>query len=316
MNQVLKFVRYFLAVFLVGIFVLLAVFFESDVPLAELKPKYSTAQSQYVPVLGMQVHVRDEGPKTDTIPLVLLHGMSSSLHTWNEVVHSVAGRRRTISVDLPGFGMTGPNPKNQYNFVFYNEFIDSLCAKLGVHKFTLVGNSMGGAIAWNYDITHPGRLDKLILIDAAGYPKTKEKGSLGFLIASTPVINNLLLYFTPKALVRKSLETIYFDQNLITDAQVERFHDIVVREGNRAAALEIFKGSFGKPLGKTSEVKTTTLILWGEFDHVIDVGNADRFNQDIQGSKQVVFSKVGHVPMEEVPGKVADELLKFVGTIK
>jgi len=316
MNQVLKFAGYFLAVFLVGTMVLLAVFFESDVPLAQLKPKYSTAQSQYIPVLGMQVHVRDEGPKSDSIPLVLLHGMSSSLNTWDEVVQSLAGRRRTISVDLPGFGMTGPNPQNQYNFVFYNEFIDSLCAKLGVQKFTLVGNSMGGAIAWNYDITHPGRLDKLVLIDAAGYPKTKEKGSLGFLIASTSVINNLLLYFTPKVLVRKSLETIYYDKNLVTDAQVERFHDIVVREGNRAAALEIFKGSFGKPLGKTSQVKTPTLILWGEFDHVIDVGNAKRFNQDIQGSKQVIFDHVGHVPMEEVPSKVADELLKFVGSIK
>lgn len=316
MNRVLKFVGYFLAVFFIGIIVLLAFFFESDVPLAVLKPKYTTANSQFISLLGMQVHVRDEGPKTDSIPLVLLHGMSSSLNTWDEVVAKIGGQRRTISVDLPGFGMTGPNPKNQYNFVFYNEFIDSLAAKLGIHKFTLVGNSMGGAIAWNYDITHPGRLDKLILIDAAGYPKTKEKGSLGFLIASTPVINHLLLYFTPKALVRKSLETIYFDKNLVTDAQVERFHDIVVREGNRAAALEIFKGSFGKPLGKTSEVKTPTLILWGEFDHVIDASNADRFNHDIQGSKKVIFPKVGHVPMEEVPGKVADELLKFVGLTK
>ncbi len=127
MNRVLKFIGYFLAVFFVGIVVLLASFYESDVPLAELKPKYISAQSQFVPVLGMQVHVRDEGPKTDSIPLVLLHGMSSSLNTWDEVVNSVAGRRRTISIDLPGFGMTGPNPKNQYNFVFYNEFIDSLC---------------------------------------------------------------------------------------------------------------------------------------------------------------------------------------------
>jgi pimeloyl-ACP methyl ester carboxylesterase len=316
MKQVLKFGGYFLAFLLFGIVVLLAVFFESDVPLSELKSKYTTANSQFIPMLGMQVHVRDEGPKADSIPMVLLHGMSSSLNTWDEVVNSVAGRKRTISVDLPGFGMTGPNPKNQYNFVFYNSFIDSLCAELGVEKFTLVGNSMGGAIAWNYDVTHPGRLNKLVLIDAAGYPKTKEKGSLGFLIASTPIINNLLLYFTPKVLVRKSLETIYFDQNLVTDAQVDRFHDIVVREGNRAAALEIFKGSFGKPLGKACDVKTPTLILWGEFDQVIDVGNADRFNQDIVGSKKVIFPKVGHVPMEEVPSKVADELVHFVGALK
>ena len=316
MNRVLKIFGYFLAVLFLGIFVLLAIFFESDVPLGDLKAKYTNEHSQFISMMGMQVHVRDQGPKSDSIPLVLLHGMSSSLNTWDEVVNSVANRRRTISVDLPGFGMTGPNPKNQYNFVFYNEFIDSLCVKLGVQRFTLVGNSMGGAIAWNYDVTHPGRLAKLVLIDAAGYPKTKEKGSLGFLIASTPVINNLLLYFTPKALVRKSLETIYFDKNLVNDAQVERFHDIVVREGNRAAALEIFKGSFGKPLGKASQVKTPTLILWGEFDHVIDVSNADRFNQDIQGSKKVIFPNVGHVPMEEIPTKVADEILKFVGTAK
>lgn len=316
MKQALKFVGYLFTSLFIGIVVLLVIFFESDVPMSDLKSKYTTANSQFIPILGMQAHVRDEGPKTDSIPMLLLHGMSSSLNTWDEVVTKIGGQKRTISVDLPGFGMTGPNPLNQYNFVFYNQFIDSLCAKLGVQKFTLVGNSMGGAIAWNYDITHPGRLDKLVLIDAAGYPKTKEKGSLGFLIASTPVINNLLLYFTPKALVRKSLETIYFNKNLVTDAQVERFHDIVIREGNRAAALEIFKGSFGKPLGKTGQVKTPTLILWGEFDHVIDVSNADRFNQDIQGSKKVIFSNVGHVPMEEVPSKVADELLKFAGVAK
>jgi pimeloyl-ACP methyl ester carboxylesterase len=224
--------------------------------------------------------------------------------------------RRVISLDLPGFGLTGPSPEMAYNFPYYSKFIDSFTTRLKIKRFILAGNSMGGAISWNYALHNPSRLAKMILIDAAGYPKTKEKGSLGFLIASTPIINNLLLYFTPKTLVRKSLETIYYDKNLVTDAQVERFHDIVVREGNRAAALEIFKGSFGKPLGKTSEVKTPTLILWGEFDHVIDVSNADRFKQDIQGSKQVIFTNVGHVPMEEIPGKIADELLKFVGTIK
>jgi pimeloyl-ACP methyl ester carboxylesterase len=69
-------------------------------------------------------------------------------------------------------------------------------------------------------------------------------------------------------------------------------------------------------LGKTNQVKTPTLILWGEFDHVIDVRNANRFNQDIQGSKKVIFSNVGHVPMEEVPGKIADELMNFVGSIQ
>ena len=307
-----KFITYFFSglfalILLIGIF-----FFEKDVPLADLKPLYTNEHSKFIPLLGMDVHVRDEGPLSDSIPLILLHGMSSSLNTWDSVAYYLKDQRRVISVDLPGFGMTGPNPQNDYNFKVYNEFLDSLTARLGINRFVLAGNSMGGAISWNYAVTHPKRLTQLILIDAAGYPKTKEKGSLGFLIASTPVLNNLLLYFTPKVLVRKSLESIYFDQSRVTDEQVTRYHDIVVREGNRAAALEIFKGSFGKPLGQIKDVHVPTLILWGDHDFVIDVSNADRFEKDIVGSKKVIFSNVGHVPMEEIPQRVAQEIKTLI----
>jgi len=288
------------------------VFFEKDVPLADLKPLYTNAQSHFIPIMGMNVHVRDEGSATDSIPLILLHGMSSSLNTWDSVAYYLKDQRRVISVDLPGFGMTGPNPENVYNFKVYNQFLDSLTAKMGIGRFVLAGNSMGGAISWNYAVTHPNRLKQLVLIDAAGYPKTKEKGSLGFLIASTPVLNNLLLYFTPKTLVRKSLESIYFDQSRVTDAQVTRYHDIVVREGNRAAALEIFKHGFGKPDVQISSVKVPTLILWGDHDFLIDVSNADRFEKDIAGSKKVIFPNVGHVPMEEIPQRVAQEIKTFI----
>jgi pimeloyl-ACP methyl ester carboxylesterase len=173
---------------------------------------------------------------------------------------------------------------------------------------------MGGAISWNYALHKPDAVAKLILIDAAGYPKKNESGSLGFKIASTPVINNLLLYATPKMLVRKSLETIYFDQSRVTDAQVERFHDVAIREGNRAAALQIFKGSFGttKKKGQVSQVTTPTLILWGEKDNVISVENVKRFQQDIKGSRAEIYPNVGHVPMEEIPEKVAQSILSFV----
>ena len=217
-------------------------------------------------------------------------------------------------MDLPGFGLTGPSPENTYNFDYYAKFIDSFTARLQIKQFTLIGNSMGGAISWNYALHNPKAVAKLILIDAAGYPKKDESGSLGFKIASTPVINNLLLYATPKMLVRKSLETIYFDQSRVTDAQVERFHDVAIREGNRAAALQIFKGSFGttKKKGQVGQVTTPTLILWGEKDNVISVENVKRFQQDIKGSRAEIYPNVGHVPMEEIPEKVAQSILSFV----
>ena len=288
---------------------------ERDRPVKELIPIYANSSSQFMSILGMQVHYRDQGVQSDSVPLILLHGMSSSLNTWDSVVFYLANHRRVINLDLPGFGLTGPSPENMYNFDYYNKFIDSFTRRLQLTKFTLVGNSMGGSIAWNYALFNPAVVDKLVLIDAVGYPKRGESGSLGFKIASTPVINNILLFATPKALVRKSLETIYFDQSRVTDAQVERFHDMAIREGNRAAALLIFKGSFGtsKFKGKIKEIKTPTLVLWGEKDNLISVENAYQFNQDIKGSKLEVYPNVGHVPMEEVPERVAKSILDFIG---
>ena len=288
---------------------------ERDRPVKELIPIYANSSSQFMSILGMQVHYRDQGVQSDSVPLILLHGMSSSLNTWDSVVFYLANHRRVISLDLPGFGLTGPSPENMYNFDYYNKFIDSFTRRLQLAKFTLVGNSMGGSIAWNYALFNPAVVDKLVLIDAAGYPKRGESGSLGFKIASTPVINNILLFATPKALVRKSLETIYFDQSRVTDAQVERFHDMAIREGNRAAALLIFKGSFGTSQfkGEIKEIKTPTLVLWGEKDNLISVENAYQFNQDIKGSKLEVYPNVGHVPMEEVPERVAKSILDFIG---
>jgi pimeloyl-ACP methyl ester carboxylesterase len=297
---------------LIALFAVILFFAESDRPVEELIPLYANKDSKFMDILGMKVHYRDEGVATDSVPLILLHGMSSSLNTWDSVVIDLKPHKRVISLDLPGFALTGPSPENSYNFPYYSKFIDSFTTRLQIKRFILVGNSMGGAISWNYALHNPSRLAKMVLIDAAGYPKKGESGSLGFTIASTPVINNLMLYVTPKSLVRKSLETVYYDQSRVTDAQVERFHDVAIREGNREAALQIFKGSFKGDPKQIKSIKTPTLILWGDKDNLIGVNNVENFLRDIQGSKAEVYKNIGHVPMEEVPGKVAASILGFV----
>ena len=296
----------------ITLFAVILFFAESDRPVEELIPLYANKDSKFMDILGMKVHYRDEGVATDTLPLILLHGMSSSLNTWDSVVIALKPHKRVISLDLPGFALTGPSPESAYNFPYYSKFIDSFTTRLKIKRFILVGNSMGGAISWNYALHNPSGLAKMVLVDAAGYPKKGESGSLGFTIASTPVINNLMLYVTPKALVRKSLETVYFDQSRVTDEQVERFHDVAIREGNRETALQIFKGSFKGDPKQIKTIKTPTLILWGDHDNLIGVNNVENFLKDIQGSKAEVYKNVGHVPMEEVPGKVASSILGFV----
>jgi pimeloyl-ACP methyl ester carboxylesterase len=302
------------------ILLLLGIVCERDRPVEELIPLYANKESKFMPILGMKLHYRDEGIQSDSTPLILLHGMSSSLNTWDSVVIGLKDKKRVISLDLPGFGLTGPSPENTYNFEYYSKFIDSFTTRLNIKRFILVGNSMGGAISWNYALHNPQGLAKMVLIDAAGYPKKGESGSLGFTIASTPIINNLLLYATPKFLVRKSLETVYYDPARVTDAQVERFHDVAIREGNRGAALLIFKGSFqgnskrflNSNISRIKDIKTPTLILWGDKDNLISVDNVAQFQRDIPGSKAEIYKNVGHVPMEEVPGKVAASIAGFV----
>mgnify|MGYP006199882191 CR=1 FL=1 len=171
--------------------------------LETLLPIYSSTASKFMPVLGMNVHYRIEGNTSDTVPLVLIHGTSASLHTWDSLTLLLSGKKKIIRFDLPAFGLTGPNKENTYNADVYSVFVDSVLEKLNVKSCIIAGNSLGGSIAWHYALYNPSRVQQLILLDASGYPTKNEKGSLGFKIASMPVINNLLLWVTPKFLIKK-----------------------------------------------------------------------------------------------------------------
>jgi pimeloyl-ACP methyl ester carboxylesterase len=213
---------------------------------------------------------------------------------------------------MPAFGLTGPNPENSYSYENYIQVIDSLLLKLQVKKCIIGGNSLGGGIAWHYAVAVPNKVAKLILIDASGYPKKEEKGSLGFKIAQMPVINNLLLFVTPKSLIRKSLEGVYYDQNLLEETTITRYHELLLCAGNRKAALSLFKHPFTQNTEWIKTIQAPTLIIWGKEDGLISVDNASLFKQDIKNSKLVVFEKVGHVPNEEAPQKVAEAIYSFL----
>ena len=181
-----------------------------------------------------------------------------------------------------------------------------------IQKCALAGNSLGGSIAWRYTVAHPEKIDKLILIDASGYPLKNEKGSLGFKLATIPIINNLLLVVTPKFLIRKSLETVFYDNQLISDAIVTRYYEMLLREGNRAATLSLFKNRTSISAEPIKTITRPTLILWGDQDQLISVDNAYLFQKDIQGSALTIYKNVGHTPMEEAPQRVAASLESFL----
>ena len=297
----------------IGIFALLAFLYKSDIPFGELKNKYTNEQSKFINIQGVYVHYRDEGNQNDSIPLVLIHGTSSSLHTWDSIVPALVGKKRIIRLDLPAFGLTGPHPQRDYSINFYNQFIDAFLNAIGVQQYIIAGNSLGGSIAWNQALAYPNKVKQLVLINSGGYPKKNEKGNIGFKLASTPVVGDVLLKFTPRGIIRKSVEDVYSDKAKVNEVLVQRYFDLLLREGNRNATLDIFKQRiiFGSS-ERIKNIKTPTLIIWGEDDQLIDVSNAYLFEKDIQNSQLVILPKTGHVPMEENPLAFLAALKKFI----
>ena len=296
--------------FLFGVFLLSSC--DADIPVAQLKEKYHKSNSAFIDIDGMQVHYIIEGKSDDSLPIVFIHGTSASLHTWDTLSSLLKTNKKIIRLDLPAFGLTGPNRLNQYDFNFYNQFLDEFLLKLNVTKCIVAGNSLGGSIAWNYAIASPDKVKQLILLDASGYPKKDEKGSLGFKLAAIPVLNQALKHISPISLIRKSLEDAFYDKSLVTEKMVQQYHDMLLREGNRAAVLELFQHPMKPDATKIKTITQPTLIIWGKEDQLISYKNAALFKQDIRNSQILVLDKVGHIPMEEAPNQVATAILKFI----
>ena len=309
----MKYVKFIGFSLLVLVVVLFCFYWENDIPLDTLKSKYTTAASAFVDVMQMQVHYRDEGNKNDSLPLVLIHGTGASLHTWEESVKLLTDSFRVITLDLPAYGLTGPNPKRIYSQAFYVQFIDEFLKSIHVNKCIIGGNSLGGAIAWNYTYEHPTKVEKLILIDAAGYPMISESKPIAFTLAQIPVLKHMLNYITPRFLAKKSVMNVYDDPTKVTEKVVDRYFDLFLREGNRQAFVDRMNFStYPDHLIRLRTIKTPTLIVWGENDKLIPIENAQKFHADLPNDTLVVLEKTGHVPMEENPDRTVDAIRLFL----
>lgn len=273
----------------------------SDIPVEDLKKKYANQFSKYIEVDGMQVHYRDEGAG---IPIVLIHGTASSLHTWNDWTQELIKDYRVIRMDLPAFGLTGANSNGDYTISNYTQFLHQFLSKINIDTFYLVGNSLGGNIAWEYAAEYPKKIKKLVLVDASGLPTNKAQPWI-FKMAKTPVVNSLFLYLTPKAVIKDNMQQVYFDDSKITDQLITRYHEMALRAGNRQAFIDRAKTDFklgeNANLEKLKSIETETLLLWGANDEWIPLDNGKRMDALLQNSKLVVLENSGHVPMEENP---------------
>ncbi len=280
-----------------------------DIPMDELKKKYANTESEFVKLDGgLTVHLRDEGP-ADAPAILLLHGSNASLHTWDGWTAALKGKYRIIRYDQAGHGLTGPHPKDCYTAKCFTDTIEQVAANRGLTKFTVAGNSMGGWAAYEYTKAYPNRLNGLILIDPSSAPETKKADlPIGFKIARLPGVNRLMDYITPRAIIEKSLRQTVSNQAIVTPEQIDQYWELLRRPGNRRATRLRFASRAGMmPSKPLIDAATPTLILWGKEDKLIHVGAAPWFADQFSDQQVIVYDGVGHLPMEEIAQKSADD---------
>lgn len=265
---------------------------------------------------GQRIHYRDQG-RRDGPAIVLLHGANSSLQTWEPLVKRLGGRYRIVTLDLPGHGLTGGTPDKDYGASGMIAAVDVVAAKLGLDHFTLGGNSMGGWVAWRYALAEPGRVDALLLLDAAGMPLRKgekaPESNVGFRILQYPLGRWLATQITPRALVAQSLRGSVAKQAIVDDAMIDRYWELLRFPGNREATVQRARMDREPAMAnRVGEIGVPTLILFGKQDRLINPTAAETFHERIAGSEVVLLDGIGHLPMEEAPDATAAAISDFL----
>jgi pimeloyl-ACP methyl ester carboxylesterase len=251
----------------------------------------------------------------DREPVVFVHGLGGQWQNWLENLPRVAGERRALALDLPGFGLT-PEPRDDISISGYGRFVDAFCERLGLGEVAMVGNSMGGFIAAEVAIQVPRRVSRLVLVSAAGISSANilrtpilTAGRLMGAIATNTAARHRAMAARPKTRHVSLALVARYPALLRADLAYEGLYKGAGKPGFDDALSACLDYDFTDRL---PEVSVPTLIVWGENDSIIPVRDANEFERLIPDSRKVVMRETGHIPMAERPQAFNDLLMDFL----
>ncbi len=278
---------------------------------SEARQLFTLPTSHFIQWRGAELHYTDEG---QGIPVIMVHGYGGSHRNWQKLNDSLKGQYRVIRLDLPGFGLSDlPGVKEQkVDFLqLYSDYFAFMLDTLHVDSVYMIGNSMGGMMAWNAALQHSDKIKKLVLISSAGYDLQKVARDLSWAM-NIPSLDFLFDKGLPLAVYRGSSEKIYYDLTKINE--VERCNNCKLwnREGNLNAAYRLMRSGQYPDTSKIQDIAIPTLIVWGKNDKIVPVEHAQRYLRDIKGSRALILDSCGHIPMIERPTETASAIRNFL----
>lgn len=285
-----------------------------------LVQKYGGAPSQFVDLpSGAKVHYRVRG-KSDGATLLLLHGSNASLHTWEPWVRLLGDEFSVVTVDLPGHGLTIAKAEEAYTATSMAAFVDEFAGAVGLARYAVGGNSMGGHVAGRVAMAYPARVSALILIGSGGVlPPDLPPTPALMQIAQVPVLRELFRLVPTRPIYETGLKASFVSQALVTPAMIDQYWELNRGPGIRAATrvrlrmgMDYWQAEDRNFRANLPKLAMPALILWGRQDKLLPVSGAEIFRQSIPGAQAIIYDDGGHIVQEDVAERSAADVRAFL----
>ncbi len=262
------------------------------------------AATKVATVFGARIHYQEAGSGP---VVILLHGLGGDMTNWAPTIGPLSQKYRVIVPDQIGFGRSD-KPLLNYRIATMVDFLDGFYKELKIDRATLVGNSLGGWISASFALAHPEKVDRIVLVDSAGFSVPKDMDSR--------VVNGLNP--STRDAVRQILPMVFYNKQIYAgDAAIDLMFTRRITAGDSFTIQRIIESIVrGDDVldDKLAGIKQPTLIIWGREDLLTPLSMGERFKQGIPRSELVVFEKCGHVPQIEQAAQFNAALLKFLST--
>ena len=271
------------------------------------------------PFGGTEVNYIDLIPEDpaahDRKPVVFIHGLGGQWQNWIENIPRAALERRTVAIDLPGFGLS-PMPPERITISNYARVIEAACQDLGLGAVGIVGNSMGGFIGAEVAIRYPERVERLVLVSAAGITTANMYRAPILTLGRAATALTAYTAARHRHLARRPISrhlalalVARHPSRLAPDLAWEAMIKGAGKPGFERALRACLEYDFRERL---PEIACPTLIVWGENDAILPAEDAQEFERLIPDARKLLMRDTGHVPMLERPGAFNDQLMEFL----